>query len=142
MTEAKIRRAVAADGPPCGAIVNGWIDRTSWMPRTLAPDAIVDALTKGLAMREAYVLGDPVEGYLSIDPAESHIGGFYVENTGQGAGSALLSRAKENRDYLKLNTHAANDRAHKFYRRHGFIQIGDAWLGDDGIDEITMEWNR
>jgi ribosomal protein S18 acetylase RimI-like enzyme len=55
-------------------------------------------------------------------------------------GKALLDYAKNGRTFLKLNSHAANTRAHAFYRREGFTQIGDPWLGDDGIDEITMEW--
>jgi len=86
------------------------------------------------------VIGDPVKGYLSMDPVESHIWGLYV-HPGQGFGKALMDQVKVGRKYLRLNSHAANLRAHAFYAREGFDQVGEPWLGSDGIDEITMEWH-
>lgn len=142
MHKAPIRKAVAEDAPACAAILNAWIDGTDWMPRMIAPADLVEALRQGLPMREAYVIGDPVAGYLSLDPAEAHIWGFYIGTPGQGLGRDLLDKAKEGRDFLKLNSHHANLRAHAFYRREGFVQVGAPWRGDDGIDEITMEWRR
>lgn len=140
MTDAVIRRAVADDAPACAAILNGWIDETEWMPRKIDADALVLLLRKGLPMREAYVIGDPVAGYLSLEAEAAHIRGFYVGGRGKGLGRALLDHVKQGRDYPKLNSHAANTRAHAFYHREGFVQTGDPWPGDDGIDEITMEW--
>lgn len=110
------------------------------MPRLVPEEVIVDALTKGFTMREAYVIGEPVTGYLSLETEISHILGFYVSQTGQGLGKALLDQVKQGWTFLKLNTHHENQRAHAFYRCEGFVQIGEPWLGDDGIDEITMEW--
>jgi len=140
MTSHPIRRATAEDAAPCAAILSAWIDGTDWMPRTISDADLVDALRTGLPLREAYVIGAPVLGYLSLDQTVSHIWGFYVGKPGQGLGRALLNRAKENRTFLQLNTHHANTSAHRFYKREGFIQVGDPWRGDDGIDEITMEW--
>ncbi|MEP5732163.1 MAG: GNAT family N-acetyltransferase [Sulfitobacter sp.] len=140
MNDQQLRRATAADGVACGAILNAWIDATNWMPRTVTPEAIVDALCEGLPKREAYVIGDPVAGYLSLEAEAAHIWGFYVGSPGQGLGQRLLSQAKEGREFLKLNSHHANTRAHGFYAREGFVQVSDPWPGDDGIDEITMEW--
>lgn len=140
MTDYPIRRAIAEDAAPCAAILNAWIDRTEWMPRTITINELEDALRKGLPLREAYVIGAPVQGYLSLDPAESHIWGLYVGAPGQGLGHALIEQAKAGRTYLRLNSHHANNRAHAFYRREGFAQVGEPWRGDDGIDEITMEW--
>jgi putative acetyltransferase len=135
-----IRRADAQDGLACATIINAWIDTTPWMPRCATPEVIQTALTQGLPLREAYVIGDPVAGYISIDPRAAHIWGFYVATPGQGFGKALMDRAKQGRTYLKLNTHAANTKAHAFYRREGFIETRGPWLGDDGIEEITMVW--
>jgi putative acetyltransferase len=140
MNDAPIRRALATDGATCAAIINHWIDTTVWMPRLVPEEVIVDALTKGFTMREAYVIGEPVTGYLSLETEISHILGFYVSQTGQGLGKALLDQVKQGWTFLKLNTHHENQRAHAFYRCEGFVQIGEPWLGDDGIDEITMEW--
>ncbi|GFE63967.1 GNAT family N-acetyltransferase [Litoreibacter roseus] len=139
MTE-PIRRATADDAPACAAILNAWIDGTDWMPRTMSPDAIETGLRQGLPKREAYVVGDPVAGYLSLDPAENHIWGLYVGRSGQGLGKALLDRAKTGRSYLKLNSHAANEAAHRFYAREAFQPIGAPWQGSDGIPEVTFEW--
>lgn len=140
MTNAPIRRAIAADAPACAAVVNAWIDRTDWMPRAVPHDAIEKALHQGLPLREAYVVGDPIAGYISIEAEKNHIWGLYVANPGQGLGKQLIDQAKTGRDYLRLNTHLPNKPAHRFYEREGFKQIGEPWCGDDGIEEIAMEW--
>ena len=137
-----IRRALASDAEACAAILNAWIDETPWIPRAIAPETFVQILREGLPRREAYVIGDPVAGYLSLEPETAHIWGFYVGHRGEGLGKALMDHAKEGRDFLKLNSHAANIAAHRFYMREGFQQTGGPWAGSDGIDEITMEWRR
>jgi putative acetyltransferase len=141
MTKALIRRIDADDAPACAAIVMGWITRTNWMP---AADftTIEDALRSGLPLREAWGISEPLQGYLSLNAQEAHIGGFYVDTPGQGLGRKLMEHVKQNRNYLKLHTHAANLRAHAFYQREGFVRAGKPWLGEDGIDEIKMEWRR
>ena len=105
-------------------------------------EVLETALTDGLPKREAYVIGDPVQGYLAMEPETAHIHGFYVATRGQGLGKALMDHVKTGRDYLRLNTHAANAAAHRFYTREGFVKTGDPWRGSDGIDEIRMEWRR
>lgn len=142
MIDPVIRRAVADDAPACAAVINAWIDGTDWMPRMVSAADIEAALRDGLPRREAYVVGDPVEGYLSMDPEEAHIWGLYVARRGAGLGKALMDRAKAGRDHLRLNSHAANGAAHRFYAREGFVQTTAPWRGGDGIDEIRMEWRR
>ena len=136
-----IRRAVAADGPACAAIVDAWIDATPWLPRSISREALETALTEGLPTREAWVIGDPVMGYLSMDPAEDHIWGFYIRQKGAGLGKQLMDHVKTGRGYLQLNTQQSNTRAHAFYAREGFVKVGAPWDGDDGIPEIRMEWH-
>ena len=140
MSDAPIRRATAADAPACTAIVNRWIDQTSWMARNASTEAIEEALRTGLPKREAYVIGDPVAGYLSMEAGIAHIWGLYAAKPGEGHGAALIARAKQGRSFLSLNTHHANKRAQAFYAREGFTPVGDPWRGNDGIDEIRMEW--
>lgn len=136
----EVRRATAGDAEACARIINAWIDTTPWMPRAVSAETIEQALRDGLPKREAYVAGDPVAGYLSMDPEENHIWGLYVEKPGHGVGKVLMAAAKAGRTFLKLNTHAANHEAHRFYRREGFVPVGKPWQGNDGIDEIAMEW--
>jgi GNAT superfamily N-acetyltransferase len=140
MNDAPIRRAIATDAAACAAVINAWIDQTDWIPRTASHSEIESALANGLPKREAFVVGEPVVGYLSLDPAENHIWGLYVSAPSQGLGKALLERAKTDRNYLKLNTHLPNESAHRFYRREGFQAMGNPWPGEDGIEEFTMEW--
>jgi len=135
-----IRRAVAADGPACAAIVDGWVSTTTWMPRTISLEELEVALTEGLPKREAWVIGDPVVGYLSMDAGENHIWGLYAAKQGAGLGKRLMDHAKQGRARLQLNTHLPNTRAHAFYAREGFVRVGEPWDGDDGIPEIRMEW--
>ena len=134
-----IRRATSDDAETCAAIIDAWIERTEWMPRGITYDELVPLFRGGLPKREAYVIGEPVEGYLSMDK-DAHIWGFYVARRGAGLGAALMDRAKDGKDFVSLNTHRANTRAHGFYQREGFEIVGAPWLGDDGIDEIRMEW--
>jgi len=142
MTDLSIRRAVAEDGPACAAIVHGWLSGLDWMPKVPTLEFLETALSEGLPTREAYVIGDPVQGYLSFSPEESHINAIYVAARGQGAGRALMDHIKQGHTYLRLNTHTPNTRAHRFYEREGFDKTGERWLGEDGIDEIRMEWHR
>ena len=139
MTE-PIRRATAEDAPACAAIVNAWIDATPWMPRSIAAETLEQVLRDGLPLREAYVIGTPVAGYVSLEAEAHHIWGLYVARPGEGLGKALVDRAKEGRSFLRLNSHAANTAAHRFYAREGFRQVTAPWDGSDGIPEITMEW--
>lgn len=138
----RVRRATADDAPACAAILSAWLRQTPWIEGGPSEKELTDILRTGFPLREAYVIKDPVRGYLSLEPETSHIWGFYVADTGKGLGRALMDQAKTGRDYLRLNTHLANTDAHRFYKREGFVQTGTPWKGDDGIDEITMEWHR
>lgn len=139
-----IRRAVAADGPACARIVAGWLAEKDWMPGD-APDeaALADILSKGLPAREAWVIGDPVAGYLSFEPETATIHGLYVGARGRGYGKALVDRVKAGRDFVQLWTHAPNTEAHRFYAREGFVPVETRPEGrGDGVPEIRMAWHR
>ena len=137
------RRATTSDAAGCAVIVHGWITSTAWMPD--APDlgVLVGVFEKGVTIRELWVIGDPVEGYLSLDAAEDLIHGFYTATPGSGHGKVLLDKVKEGRDYLQLWTHEPNTSAHRFYQREGFQIVERKAEGrGDGIPELRMEWRR
>ncbi|MCA2010387.1 GNAT family N-acetyltransferase [Cereibacter sphaeroides] len=143
MPEPLIRRASDADVPAMAAVVNGWVDATGWMPRVHAPDVLEGHLRDALPTREIWVAGEPVEAYLSLDPVEGKIGGFYCARTGQGLGKALMDRAKEGRDRLYLHTHEANAGARRFYAREGFVETARLPAEPpENLPEIRMEWTR
>lgn len=136
------RRANSNDAAPCAAIVNDWIDAKDWLPRMHSREAIEEMIRAGISMREFWVAGDPTEGYLSFNTEESQIRGLYTARPGNGVGKVLMDRVKEGRTWLQLWSHAANTKAHAFYRREGFVEVGRKESGVDGIPEIRMEWQR
>ncbi len=136
-----IRLARPADAPACARIVDEWIEATDWMARDIDYDGLVRALTDGMAKRRIYVAGDPVVGYLAFQPEKAHITGFYCACQGQGIGKALLDNLKENRDYLRLNTHVPNVAAQRFYRREGFVPVKEMdGETPEAPRELRMEW--
>jgi len=143
MTELAIRRAGPADIPGAAAVVNDWIDATAWKPRSYPASEIERFILEALPVREIYVIGDPVEAYLSFDPVGAKIGALYCRHTGQGHGKALLDHVRAGRDHLWLTSDAPNKRAQAFYRREGFVQTG-IQPGDtpEDPDEVVMEWRR
>jgi putative acetyltransferase len=137
-----IQRATVRHAQECAAIVNDWIDETEWMRRGPSHDEILQMLTAGIPQREFWVIGEPVRGYLSLDPGPAKIMGLYVSEPGLGLGKALMDKVKEGRDLLTLNTHEANKPARKFYEREGFRRVRRVTRGADGIPEIVMNWRR
>ncbi|WP_353471225.1 GNAT family N-acetyltransferase [Salipiger sp. H15] len=138
-----MRRATEADIPACAAVVNGWIDATAWFPRVHSAEEVEGFLREAFPEREIWVIGDPVEGYLSVDPGAGKVGALYCARSGAGLGKALMDKAKEGRDRLFLHTHVANEAARRFYAREGFVEAG-------AVDpepphespELRMEWAR
>lgn len=140
-SEIQVRRATSEDAPACAAIVDDWITRTDWMPRDATLEELEAGIANAMSLREIWVAGDPVEGYLSLDPDSLKIGGFYCSRTGEGLGRALMDRVKEGRDYLWLHTHVPNEAAQRFYRREGFIELARVPAEPPGtVDEVQMEW--
>jgi putative acetyltransferase len=142
VTGAAPRRAEPADVPACAAIVHAWVEATGWMPDAPPLETLTGHIRDAFPDREIWVVGAPVEGYVSVDPARGHIGALYCRRPGRGLGKLLLDEAKHGRDRLTLNAHEANGKAHRFYRREGFRQIDRVAEGTDGIPEIVMEWMR
>ncbi|MDQ3641414.1 MAG: GNAT family N-acetyltransferase [Actinomycetota bacterium] len=63
-------------------------------------------------------------------------------HTGQGVGTQLVSLAKAHRPHgLRLWTFQANERARRFYERHGFMPVettdGD---NEEGAPDVRYEW--
>lgn len=137
-----IRRATREDAETCARIVCDWIARTSWMPQSISKEKITEMIEAALPDREIFLIGDPVEGYMSINPESHMIGALYLDRPGHGLGAALLDRAKEGRDFLQLWTHEPNHAAHRFYEREGFTKVERNPKGGDGLPELRMEWHR
>ena len=138
----EIRRASSEDAAACAAIVNDWIDAKDWLSRQLSPQTLEEMIRAGIPAREFWVAGDPIQGILSFNKEVSQMLGLYTARPGHGVGKALMDRVREGRDWLQLWSHAANTKAHAFYRREGFVEVGRKESGVDGIPESRMEWHR
>lgn len=123
-----------------------------------APDrfaALVNDADKAVAIAE----GDgAIAGYSTIefgahfserpDPQPEHsciLGQLYCV-PGRGIGAALLERAiREARargcDAMQLSVYSENFGAQRFYRRYGFVHVGDLdfWVGRHRDDEFLYE---
>jgi GNAT superfamily N-acetyltransferase len=63
--------------------------------------------------------------------------------TGRGIGSRLLDHAKERMPGgFSLWTFQANDRARRFYERHGLraAEFGDGSGNEEGVADVRYEW--
>lgn len=138
-----IRRAGPDDVPGMAAVVNDWIDATDWKPRSYARDEIEGFIRAALPEREMFVVGHPVEAYLSFDPKAAKVGALYCRRTGRGIGKELLDHVRAGRDRVWLTSDEPNRRAQAFYRREGFVATGFQ-RGDTVADplEMIMEWRR
>ena len=137
-----IRLATQDDAPACAEIVNGWIDATPWLDRFHTREAIQEMIHAGIPLREFWVAGEPVAGYLSFNVHEGCVMGLYTAAPGSGVGKALLDRVKQGRDRVTLWSHLPNTGAHRFYEREGFVKTGTERDGDDGLVEIEFAWER
>ncbi|MEX0349977.1 MAG: N-acetyltransferase family protein [Paracoccaceae bacterium] len=136
-----IRKARREDVPQCAGVIDTWIARTEWMPGALSKRQLTDLISEAFPQREMWVAGDPIDCYLSLDPAESKLGALYCLRTGQGIGKALLDLAKAGRDWLWLTVYVPNHRAERFYRREGFAEVARlAPEPPDMLPMIRMEW--
>lgn len=144
MSEAtEIRRAGPEDIPACAAVVNDWIDATPWKPRAFPRDEIERMIHDALPVREIYVIGEPIEAYMSFDPVNAKIGALYCRRTGAGVGKALLDHVRQGRDFVWLTSDEPNLRAQAFYRREGFTECG--FIDPEPpetLRELRMEWHR
>ena len=141
MTEMAVRRAVEADVPVMAQIVCDWEAVTEWMESPYGPEEIAGFIREAMPERDIWVVGEPVEGYLSFDPSVSRVGGLYCRKTGAGVGKMLMDRAKAGRDFVWLTTHEPNEKAQKFYKREGFEEVSrhDA-EPPNTVREVRMEW--
>lgn len=135
------RRATRADVPAMAKIVSDWERNTDWMTSPYSEDQIAGFINDAFDVRDIWVGGTPVQGYMSFDPNTTRVGGLYCATTGAGLGKALLDRAKSNQTSIWLTTHAPNLDAQRFYKREGFTEVAriDA-TPPNTVAEVKMEW--
>ena len=142
-----IRRAVPADGDALAETFNASFEtlldflpdlhtskeRSRFITETVPRDhelwvAEEDVRVVGLA-----AIGADTLGHIYVHPTHQ----------GHGVGTALLDKTKELRpDGFTLWTFQQNERACRFYERHGLraVEYGDGSGNEEGVPDVRYEW--
>ena len=110
------------------------------MPRLFDKHKLTEMIRNAIPLREVWVIGQPINGYISYNPDLLQISALYVNKKGEGIGKILLDRIKSDHKHLYLWSHEFNNSAHKFYKREGFQLKNRKDRGSDGIPELQFEW--
>ena len=114
-----------------------------WSLRTGPGEAkLAEIIAEAFGAREIWVSGDPIDGYMSVDPVKHKVGGMYLARRGEGLGKAFLDKAKEGRDHMWLTVFEPNTRAFAFYRREGFRLTSSLPAAGGESAVLRMEWER
>ncbi len=139
-----IRPGEPKDAVVCADILNDWIDDRDWMPRVHSREEVRQFYKDFVFVtRDVWVAGDPVQGFIGLDPDTQFVTTLYTARPGQGIGKRLLDHAKTLHDRLELWTFQANDGARRFYKREGFAEVeltdGD---NEEGLPDVRLTWER
>lgn len=149
----KVRGVAAAD---IEALAPVWHEAWHDAHGTLAPNPLVaartetsfrDRLAEHLAAGSLFVVGDPAVGFVNIEGNEVEQMMLARCARGSGAATSLMSHAKEllrEGGYRKAWLHCArgNERARRFYERHGWhvTMDEDSRLDVEGETFIVPCW--
>lgn len=89
-----------------------------------------------------YVIKNDIVGFIGLD--QNYIEGIFVDtnNQGNGIGTSLLNKAKENRNTLILSVYKKNINAIKFYTKNNFAITSESIDKNTNEIEYTMTWNK
>ncbi len=110
------------------------------MPRLFDKHKLTEMTRNAIPLREVWVIGQPVNGYISYNPDLLQISALYVNKRGEGIGKILLDRIKSDHKYVHLWIHKFNNSAHKVYNREGFQLKNRKDRSLDGIPKLQLEW--
>ena len=141
-----IRDAHISDMPACAAILNGWIDDTSWMPRVHDHEN-VERYYRDVVFQERQVKVADLDGrvcaFLALSD-DACITALYADRDYRraGFGKKLIDTAKAIfPERLDLWTFVENRGAQQFYRREMFTEVrrtdGD---NEESLPDILFRW--
>ena len=115
-----LRRATIDDASASALIVDNWIEKTVKMPRLFDKHKLTKMIRNAIPLREVWVIGKTINGYISYNPDSLQISALYVKKKGEGHGKILLEQIKADHNYKQLWSHEFNKSAYEFYKREGF----------------------
>lgn len=108
-------------------------------------DAHLDELAAaGACILVAEFAGAPI-GFVTVDPGRRHLDQLAVHpaHHGRGAADRLMAQAKAlSPAGLDLDVNAGNDRARRFYARHGFDTCGQGTNPLSGLPTLLLRWRN
>jgi putative acetyltransferase len=123
-----------------------------WLSASVKAHAFIESVfweSKVSEMRDFYLPASET----FVFESGAQIAGFYslYENTlaavfvapslqGKGVGTALIDDAKSRRECLQLTVYRENDPSIHFYKKHGFISLGEQMDERTGHPELVMEY--
>ena len=81
-----LRQATVDDASACALIVDDWIEKTVEMSRLFDKNKLTEMIRNAISMREVWVIGQPINGYISYNPDLLQISALYVNKRGEGIG--------------------------------------------------------
>ena len=111
-----LRRATIDDASACALIVDDWIEKTIEMQHLFEKQKLTKMIRNAIPLREVWVIGQPINEYISYNPDLLQISALCVNKRGEGIGKILLDRIKSDHKYLQLWSHEFNNSAHRFYK--------------------------
>lgn len=144
----QIRSGKKSDALACVDILRNWADETAWMAEMgeLEPMQAfwMDIFEEDLvwvAEIDERIVGFCTRG---VDDGADNIGALYViaEARGAGIGKRLLDMAKKDRDWITVWAYEKNERARKFYKREGLVEISREIEKSSNLVNIEHRWKR
>ena len=131
-----IRSRRAADNP---ILLDIWLRSVRATHAFLEPADIDDLYPQ---VRDVYL---PAVDVFVAEMADGQVGGFIgmqgvqvemlfvdPDRFSQGVGSALLDHVRKSEEALTVDVNEQNPRAHTFYRRYGFVDVGRSEVDSAG----------
>ena len=86
-----LRRSTVDDASACALIVDDWIQKTVEMPCLFDKHKLTEMIRNAIPLREVWVIGQPINGYISYNPDLLQISALYVRKKAKALGRYFLT---------------------------------------------------